>query len=375
VAGINLKTDLLIAFPFKQNRFAVFLFHWIAWLLLHFITFLPTLVNSKITYWEPFVFTHIVLVSINFLLFYIAGFFIIPSMAVLHKRWIWVLVGSLLAAIVFTYLKFRLEYFHNNYLLDHTHFFQNKPAKKPAVESMGVFSYRFRTYFQTNILVNISVIVVAFAYRLLLSWFQQEKIRKDLEYQKLRTELSFLKMQVNPHFLFNALNNIYSLAVIENSNRTGNSILRLSELMRYMLYEKEDAENKVSLDKEILHINSYIDLERLRRPGDMYVNFSIEGEVDGKRIAPLLIFPLIENAFKHGILSDKIKPVTIDLKIGEKQIEFCIENFTNNYQKDIVGGIGVQNVKKRLDLLYGENYHLDIKDDGHKFTVKLLLPL
>jgi two-component system LytT family sensor kinase len=223
--------------------------------------------------------------------------------------------------------------------------------------------------------VNISVIVVAFAYRLLLSWFQQEKIRKDLEYQKLRTELSFLKMQVNPHFLFNALNNIYSLAVIENSNRTGNSILRLSELMRYMLYEKEDAENKVSLDKEILHINSYIDLERLRRPGDMYVNFSIEGEVDGKRIAPLLIFPLIENAFKHGILSDKVKPVTIDLKIGEKQIEFCIENFTNNYQKDIVGGIGVQNVKKRLDLLYGENYHLDIKDDGHKFTVKLLLPL
>jgi two-component system LytT family sensor kinase len=127
VAGINLKTDLLIAFPFKQNRFVVFLFHWIAWLLLHFITFLPTLVNSKITYWEPFVFTHIVLVTINFLLFYIAGFFIIPRMAVLQKRWIWVLVGSLLLAIVFTYLKFRLEYYHKQLFVRNSPFFQNKP--------------------------------------------------------------------------------------------------------------------------------------------------------------------------------------------------------------------------------------------------------
>ena len=182
-------------------------------------------------------------------------------------------------------------------------------------------------------------------------------------------------MQVNPHFLFNALNNIYSLAVIENSTKTGNSILRLSELMRYMLYEKEDAENKVSLDKEIRHINSYIDLEKLRHQGTIYVHFSIEGEVAGKRIAPLLIFPLIENAFKHGILTEKDKPVIIDLKISDDRINFCIENYTNNYEKDSVGGIGVQNVKKRLDLLYGNNCCLDIKEEGGKFTVKLQLPL
>ena len=159
-------------------------------------------------------------------------------------------------------------------------------------DSRGFFSYRFRTYFQTNILTNVSIVIVAFAYRLLLIWFQQEKIRTKLENQKLQAELSFLKMQVNPHFLFNALNNIYSLAVIEDSKRTGVSILKLSELMRYMLYEKEDSESKVSLDREIRHINSYIDLVKLRHLDDIHINFSIEGDINGKRIAPLLLFPL-----------------------------------------------------------------------------------
>ncbi len=132
---------------------------------------------------------------------------------------------------------------------------------------LAFFSYRFRTYLQINIYNTLSIIFIAFAYRLMIAWFLQEKIRKELENQKLQAELSFLKMQVNPHFLFNALNNIYSLAVMEKSKKTGDSIMKLSELMRYVLYEKEDAENKVSLDKEIRHINSYIDLEKLRHPG------------------------------------------------------------------------------------------------------------
>jgi len=251
----------------------------------------------------------------------------------------------------------------------------DKFPRKPMTESLGFFSYRFRTYFQINILTNVSIIVVAFAYRLLLFWFQQEKIRSKLENQKLQAELSFLKMQVNPHFLFNALNNIYSLAVIEDSKRTGTSILKLSELIRYMIYEKEDAESKVSLDKEIHHINSYIDLEKLRHLGDIYVNFSIEGDIYGKRVAPLLIFPLIENAFKHGVLTEKTKPVNIDLRIADHQMKFSITNFNNGYQKDGVGGIGLQNVKKRLDLIYGEKCKLDIDKTGDTFNVNLLLPL
>jgi LytS/YehU family sensor histidine kinase len=251
----------------------------------------------------------------------------------------------------------------------------NKFPRKASTDSLGFFSYRFRTYFQDKILTTVSVVVVAFAYRLLLLWFQQEKLRKELENQKLKAELSFLKMQVNPHFLFNALNNIYSLSVMEKSNKTGQSIMKLSDLMRYVLYEKEDTENRVSLDKEIRHINSYIDLEKLRHPGDVYINFSIEGDTNGKRIVPLLLFPLIENACKHGILTDAQKPVDINLKVTDHQLNFSIENSINSYHKDEVGGIGIPNVQKRLDLLYGKKYTLDLSKIADRFIVNLQLPL
>lgn len=370
----NLNTDLLLAPPFRKSGLFVFLVHWLAWLALHFIAFLPTLVNSQIRDWENFAFTHILLVTINFLLFYVVAFYIIPRMATLQRKWFWLVAVSMLLAILVTYLKFRLQTSYTDYLLNKNPML-NKFPHKPSTEPLGFFSYRFRTYFQTNILTNVSVAVVAFAYRLLLLWFQQEKIRKELENQKLQAELSFLKMQVNPHFLFNALNNIYSLAVMEKSKKTGDSIMKLSELMRYVLYEKEDAENKVSLVKEIRHINSYIDLEKLRHPGDIYINFSIEGEVGDKRVAPLLLFPLIENACKHGILTDPQKPVTIQLKVVDHSVDFCIENFINSYQKDKIGGIGIQNVQKRLGLLYGKTCKLDIKQTNEKFVANLHLPL
>jgi len=375
VTQAYLNTDLLLAPPFKKSGLFVFLTHWLAWLVLHFIAFLPTLVNMKLSaIWESFLFNHLVLVTINFLLFYIVAFYIMPGMATLQQKWLWLVASSLLLAIIFTYLKFRLETSFTEYLMNKNPMF-NKFPRKPVSGSAGIFSYRFRSYFDRQILTNVSVVVVAFAYRLLLLWFQQEKIRKELENQKLQAELSFLKLQVNPHFLFNALNNIYSLSVMEKSNKTGQSIMKLSDLMRYVLYEKEDAENRVSLDKEIRHINSYIDLEKLRHPGDVYINFSIEGDTNGKRIVPLLLFPLIENACKHGILTDAQKPVDINLKVTDHQLNFSIENSINSYQKDEVGGIGLPNVQKRLDLLYGKKYSLDVSKAANRFIVNLQLPL
>jgi two-component system, LytTR family, sensor kinase len=374
VSGIKININLLLTPFFKQNRFLVFLFHWFAWLVLHFITFLPTLVNMSKISAEVFLYNHLALVTLNFLLFYVVAFVIMPRVFALQNKWFWVLIASLLLVIFFTYFKFRLEMAWFDYLW-HKNPVPDKFSRKPLPESLGIFSYRFRSYSQLHILNNLSIVVVAFAYRLLLGWFQQEKVRKELENQKLQTELSYLKMQVNPHFLFNALNNIYSLAIIENSKMTGDSILKLSDLLRYMLYEKEDTQSKVSLDREIDHINSYIDLEKLRHLGQMYVNFSIEGDVNGKRIVPLLLFPLIENAFKHGVLTDRDKPVTIDLKITDHHLLFVISNFINTYQKDVVGGIGLQNVRKRLDLIYGESYKLDIAQHADRFNVNLQLPL
>ena len=368
------NTELLLVPPFKKSGFFVFFTHWLAWLGLHFLAYLPTLINSTIRDWENFSFTHFLIPTLSFLLFYIVAFYLIPRMASLPRRWFWIVASSMLLAIVFTYIKFRLQASFNDYLLDKNPMF-NKFPRKPSTDSLSLFSYRFRIYLNSNILTNVSVVVVAFAYRLLLLWFQQEKIRKELENQKLKAELSFLKMQVNPHFLFNALNNIYSLSVIEKSKKTGDSIMKLSELMRYVLYEKEDAENKVSLDKEIRHINSYIDLEKIRHPGDVYINFSIEGETNGKRIAPLLLFPLIENACKHGILTNSQKPVSIQLRVNGEHLNFSLENFNNGYLKDEAGGIGLSNVKKRLDLIYGDRYSLDVKKMDDRFLVNLQLPL
>ncbi|HWN88243.1 MAG TPA: histidine kinase [Chitinophagaceae bacterium] len=371
---VYLNTDLLLAPPFRKSGLFVFLVHWMAWLALHFIAFLPTFVNITIIQWESFAFAHFLIPTLSFLLFYIVAFFIIPKMATLEKRWFWIVAASMILAIILTYLKFRLQTYMNEYLLDKSTMFNKFPRRIPT-DSLGPFSYRFRSYFQLNILTNVSVVVVAFAYRLLLLWFQQEKLRKELENQKLKAELSFLKMQVNPHFLFNALNNIYSLAVMEKSKKTGESIMKLSDLMRYVLYEKEDEENKVSLEKEIRHINSYIDLEKLRHLGDVNINFSIEGSINGKRVAPLLLFPLIENACKHGILTDTQKPVDIHLKTNDQHLDFTIENYINTYEKDKTGGIGIQNVQKRLELLYGKKYFLDVNQNGEKFIVHLHLPL
>jgi LytS/YehU family sensor histidine kinase len=281
----------------------------------------------------------------------------------------------LVLALAFAFLKFRLEDFRAQRLMQKIPGGTVLNPRNPIHQSLSFFSYRFRNYLQVNMSNTLSIIFIAFAYRLLVAWYLQEKIRKELENQKLQAELSFLKMQVNPHFLFNALNNIYSLAVMENSRKTGDSIMKLSELMRYVLYEKEDGENKVSLDKEIRHINSYIDLEKLRHEGDVYINFSIEGETTGKRIVPLLLFPLIENACKHGVLTKAKKPVDIELKVSDHQLHFRIENFINTYQKDQIGGIGIQNVQKRLDLLYGKKYTLDVKSTDDKFIVNLQLPL
>jgi two-component system LytT family sensor kinase len=340
-------------------------------MVLHFIVFFPALVTIKKIDWEDFIFNHFILVTINFLLFYVVAFYIMPVMDNFRKRWFVVLIASLLLAVLFTYLRFRVEMYRTDYLAAGN---DTIPGASIPVD-YGFFGSLFGVYLQLHILTNVSIVVVAFAYRLLLLWFQQNKIRTELENQKLHAELSFLKMQINPHFLFNALNNIYSLAVTENSKKTGGSILKLSELIRYMLYEKEDNESKVSLQKEIHYINNYLDLEKLRHPGDIHVNFYIEGEADEKRIAPLLLFPIIENAFKHGILTEKNKPVNISLNISEHSMKFSISNFKNVYQKPEVGGIGLQNVKKRLDLIYGPNYKLDIHEDEQRFTTDLQLPL
>ncbi len=376
MASVFLIPDYLASNILTRRPVVNLLVHWILWIVLYFLSYLPTLLNSSKILWEGILHNYVVMASINFVLFYLVAFYLLPRIGIKEKRWIWLTLICIVLVLAFTFLKFRVENYRSERLMEQTMFKTTSPSQKIASKvSLSFFSYRFRTYLQTNIYTTLSIIFIAFAYRLMMAWWLQEKIRKDLENQKLQAELSFLKMQVNPHFLFNALNNIYSLAVLEKSRKTGDSIMKLSELMRYVLYEKEDEQHRVSLDKEIRHINSYIDLEKLRHVGDIYIDFSIEGEVNGKRVAPLLLFPLIENACKHGILTDPEKPVNIQLKIMDHQLQFTIENYINTYLKDKVGGIGLQNVQKRLELLYNKNCSFEVSQTDDRFIVNLQLPL
>ena len=360
--------------PFTAKKpFFLFLALWVIWILLYTLTYLPTLLNTTKINWEYVQFNYLLISSVNFILFCLLAFYVLPRLGMQHKKWFWVVVASLLLTIVFIYFKFRLEMYRFDKLSSNFHL--DGSPRKPISNALGLFNYRFRAYFQTTILSNASIIILAFAYQLTLIWNHQEKVRKNLQNQKLRAELSYLKMQVNPHFLFNTLNNINSLAVVERSPRTSDSLVKLSELMRYVLYEKEDSEHRVSLESEINHLNSYLDLEKLRHAGKMPVCFSVEGNPQNKRIVPLLLFPLIENAFKHGIITDPKRPVLIELKVTDQNMDFSIRNYKNDYMKDKVGGIGLQNVRKRLDLLYGDRYTLDVQQITDQFFVNLQLPL
>ena len=350
-----------------------FLFHFIVWEFLYMLTGLPVSLSSPTPDWEQFFFIYGLLGTINFLLFYIMAFYVIPKLFIQQKKISLLVLICIVAAILFTVLKYETEYEYFNIKLEQVKALIMQEKKSYPALPIGPLT--FLSYFGIYIWFSFIIIIIAFAYQLILVWYKNEKVRKELENQKLQAELSFLKMQINPHFLFNALNNIYSMAVLEKSKRTGSNIMKLSELIRYMLYEKEDEQYRVSLDKEINHINSFIDLQKLRHDGDTYIQFSIEGYTVDKKVPPLLLFPLIENSFKHGILQDAKKPVVIQLNITDHQLSFSIFNYKNNYLKDHTGGIGLANVRKRLALLYPDKHVITITETDQDFFVELQLPL
>ncbi len=211
---------------------------------------------------------------------------------------------------------------------------------------------------------------------LIREWFTLQKISaklKDAEKEKLEAELKILKTQINPHFLFNTLNNLYSLT-LDKSDKAPDLVLKLSDMMRYILYECSD--KYVLMKKEIAFLQGYIDLQRIRLDEAIPVSFQINGNVENKKIAPLLLEPLIENAFKHGvyrknsggfvnIIIQLEKADSIEIEIRNKKEEHLEEN------KEVKGGIGLQNVKRRLDLLYPKKYQLNVINKGDEFVVKL----
>ena len=219
----------------------------------------------------------------------------------------------------------------------------------------------------------IYVIALVSAIKLTYDWVNEKKRNEDLQRIQLETELNFLKSQIQPHFFFNTLNNLYAL-VIKKSPNAPNVVMKLSGIMQYVLYEVK--EEKISLMKSINYLYSYLELEKLRYGERVKSEISIDGNIDDVEIPPLLFLPFLENCFKHGTQHHEDIKVLIDFVVKDNFLYFTVtNNFVKSDGKTPKHGIGIENVKRRLQLLYGSAYRLKTTAKGNEYTVNLKLPL
>ncbi len=231
-------------------------------------------------------------------------------------------------------------------------------------------------YFNTDIGYTCLILLAASSLYIVKLLFKNQHNLSTLETEKLKLELTHLKAQVQPHFFFNTLNNMYSLSV-QNSPKTPQMINDLSSIMRYVLYDTRN--ERVPLKQEIDFINSYISLENLRHQETNIIDFSIQGNINSVEIEPLLLLPLIENTFKHSLHKNIFhKWVKLILTVDNDELIFQTSNPKNpqneTYDK-LRSGIGLINVKKRLELLYPNKHELVTHQDDDNFTVTLILQL
>lgn len=253
-----------------------------------------------------------------------------------------------------------------------------------------LFLSRDPRYFDSSLLEPIFqivglyfVIFMAIAIKQIKRAFEMQQINAELEKNRLETnlklreaELKLLRAQIHPHFLFNTLNNLYGLT-LEKSDLAPQLVLRLSDLMDYMLYKCQG--NRVLLKKELEHLGNYIEIERIRYAQKLNLNFTVSGELKNQQIAPMILLPFIENAFKHGVSNQIENPyVQISFKIDGNLLKLKVINSKNKIavlSEDYSKGIGLKNVKKRLELLYPEKYKLKIDSTETEFSINLELEL
>jgi sensor histidine kinase YesM len=337
------------------KKWIVVLLHVIAWVLLFTIPklLIPSYEGHDKPKELPKPFNDIVfIVCINFswiALFYINSLILIPRLVYHKKYWLYGLVNL----FIYILLIFQIWIFF--FLYDATEFFH------------------WRLHIVYIFFVFLFIQAASTAYQMIKDRIQADKLIKEKENENLKTELSFLRSQVSPHFMFNVLNNMVALAR-KQSDQLEPSLIKLSSLMRYMLYEAD--EDLVSLESEVDYLHSYIDLQ-LQRFGNkvsVKLNFS---DIDADyEIEPMLLIPFVENAFKHGVSGLNDATIDIELRAVNNQLIFVVRNNYNNQLeeiKDKTSGIGLANVKRRLQLLYQSNHQLNIEDVNNSYMVSLHL--
>ncbi len=305
-------------------------------------------------YWVPLLFGTLM----SQLLFYTTAFYLVPKFLRLKKTKTLVVltVTALISiALVESFVDF-------NYLVN---FFST------ADEG-------FQVYFYYNLIMGFFVLVVALSYALLKYWIRNEKLKRVLLEEKLSTEMAFLKSKINPHFLFNVLNSFYAKSLKHNVPELADGIAKLAELMRYMVYETN--EDKVALEKEIHHLKNFIQVYQLRiaEDDDVYINFDVKGDTNSVKISPMLLIPFVENAIKHGIVPNSKSSIEISLEVKQNRVNFKVTNSIHkgaNKIPDNSSGFGLDNLRKRLAILYPEAHTLKTKEENGYFISSLSLQL
>ncbi|MBN2598526.1 histidine kinase [Labilibaculum sp.] len=300
-------------------------------------------------------------------IFYVSYLWLIPSFFLQDRKVSYLVILS--GLILGTY--FLTSYINDTILFDSVQNAKFQEVMKKLTEDNNIRPPMKAFGIYNHILVSFLISGFAMGLGVMKKLKQNEEKQKELEKEKLNSELAFLKNQVSPHFFFNTLNNIYSLIGIDGSTAQ-ESVLKLSKLMRYLLYESEHGETLMS--HEIDFMSNYIDLMKLRLSSRVELQIEFPKDYTDFSIPPLLFVPFVENAFKHGLSYRDRSFITIGMEIEDDQIHFYCENSVGQRGRvdDLqYSGIGLENVKKRLNLLFPDQYDLKISNNEPTFKVDL----
>jgi sensor histidine kinase YesM len=239
----------------------------------------------------------------------------------------------------------------------------------------AIFNQHFKVRFYDNVIPHFLLVITGASFKLLIDFARSQRKLGEMAKEKAEAELNFLKSQINPHFLFNSLNSVYFLIDKENPHAR-EALHKFSDMLRYQLYECNG--DKIPIEKEISYLQDYVDLQKLRRGSDDEVVFDLSDDVRGFSIEPLLLMPFVENSFKHlsHFNNGKKNLVKINAAKANGEFHFSVTNtIEHTNTKEPVGGIGLKNVKRRLELLYPGTHFLEINEQGISFNVKLKLKI
>lgn len=375
------EQNLLLDFEKFYNKSPKIIFHLLMWLIFSLLLFLNYNLEFRLSVFNSFILTLRSTID-NLVVFYFFFYLFVPKIMKLDKKIAVVLFILSIPICVYIWLTVNYLCFSFYHYLG---FEINDGAFKDLIKRNALQTFfeaiKFETVLSNTVLV-IYTLSPFFFVKILLEIvriynktikLQEQKL--EVEIQNINIEKDFLKSQLNPHFLFNTLNNLYGLTV-KKDDSAPEVILNLSDLMSYTLYESNS--EKVPLEKELDFISNYFELEKMRYPKDKLIELEITGDnqFSGLYIAPLLTFTFIENAFKYGLKNFENQFINQKIKIENDTFNFVLENdFDKSETKKEFGGIGLENIKKRLQLLYPNQHDLKISTLENSFKIELKINL